>query len=390
MVTDKGTMIINRKREGSFWPSKQQELLLQAALLKGEEAITAWEQWKAHADIDSLDHGSHRLLPLLYRNLHSHGVDDPSMNRLKGVYRRTWYENQMLFHTIASLLGSFQRAGIETIVLKGAALTLLFYKDFGLRPMNDFDLLVRTDQAIPAIRLLREHGWKSRYFDFEPNEGYIAVYYSHGYADNAGRELDLHWHVISQCRDANADDDFWRGSVKTEIHDVPTRVLDAADQLLHVCVHGAKWNDTPSFRWVADSMTILNNAGRIDWGRLIVQAEKLRLILPMLDTLSYLKDVFRAPVEPEILRSLLDKPVLKVERIEYKIISVPPTRWTAVLELWCQHFRLTGDADIIRKIMSFPKFLQKIWGIALWKLPFQGVLKMLTWQKTHSPKTPSQ
>jgi len=378
--------MVNRRREDSFWPSKQQELLLQAALLKGGKAMTAWEQWRSNADIDSLDHGSHRLLPLLYRNLHGRG-DDPCMDRLKGVYRRTWYENQMLFHTIASLLGSFHRAGIGTIVLKGAALTMLFYKDLGLRPMNDFDVLVHTDQAIHAIRLLKEYGWKPRYFD--PDAGYISVAYSHGFVDDAGREFDLHWHAMAQCRNADSDDDFWQGSVETEIRDVPTRVFSKADQLLHVCVHGAKWNETPSFRWVADAMTILNDAGRVDWGRLIVQAEKRRLILPLLDTLSYLKDVFQAPVEPEIVGSLRDKPVLKVERLEYKINSVPPTRWTAVLDLWCQHFRLTGDAKTIRKIISFPKFLQRIWGIALWKLPFQGILKMLTWQKIQSTETHS-
>jgi hypothetical protein len=339
-------------------------------------------------DIDRLDPGSYRLLPLLYRNLTSQRVEDPLLMKLKGVYRLTWYKNQMLFHAIASLLSSFHRAGIGTIVLKGAALTLLFYKDYGLRPMNDFDVLVHTDQAIPAIRLLREHGWKPRYFD--PNEGYIAVAYSHGFADNAGREFDLHWHVIAQCRAANADDDFWQSSVKTKIHDVPTRVLGAADQLLHVCVHGARWNDTPSFRWVADSMTILNNAAtRIDWSRLIVQAEKRRLILPLLDTLSYLKDVFRAPVGPEILRSLRDKPVLKVERIEYKITSIPPTRWTAILDLWCQHSRLTENTNTLRRIMKFPIFLRRIWGISMWKLPYRGFSKIITWHQNRLSKKPS-
>jgi len=354
---------------------------LKAALLTGEEAIEAWEMWRAYNDIDSLDYGSHRLLPLLYRNLLSHGVSDPDMSRLKGVYRRTWYENQMLFHTIASLLSSFHKAGIETIVLKGAALTLMSYKDFGLRPMNDFDVLVHTEQAMPAIRLLKEHGWRPRYFD--PDPGYISVAYSHGFEDDKGREFDLHWHAIAQCRDARADDDFWRDSVETEISGIPTRVLNEADQLLHVCVHGAKWNETPSFRWVADSLSILNSAGAgIDWGRLIDQAEKRRLILPVLDTLSYLRDTFRAAIDPETLRILRAKPVPGVERLEYRITSVPITRWTAMLDLWCQHLRLEGDANIVRKIVSFPGFLQNIWGIALWRLPLQGIQKMLAWQKS--------
>lgn len=369
-----------KKREGSFWPTQQQELLLRAALLNGREAAEAWKEWRSRVDIDDIDHldpGSYRLLPLLYRNLNSQQAEDPLMKKLKGVYRLTWYKNQMLFHAIADLLRSFQNAAIETMVLKGAALTLLCYKDYGLRPMNDFDVLVHTDQAMPAIRLLQKLGWKPK--DFEPREGYISVSYSHGFEDKSGREIDLHWHVFSQCREAHADDDFWGKAVLTKFHDVPTNVLNPADQLLHICVHGARWNETPPFRWVADAIMILNNTyNEIDWNRLAVQAEKRHLILPLLDTLQYLRDTFEAPISPEIIRNLQAVCVPHRERMEYKITVSPPTKWTAILDLWCQHSRLTGNTNTLRRIMKFPTFLQRIWGISLWKLPYWGFLKIIT------------
>ena len=82
---------------GGCWPTREQELLLQAALMQGKETIDAWEAWKSTVEIAQIDQGSYRLLPLLYKNLRDHGVEDPWADTLKGVYRSTWYKNQLLF-----------------------------------------------------------------------------------------------------------------------------------------------------------------------------------------------------------------------------------------------------------------------------------------------------
>jgi hypothetical protein len=36
---------------------------------------------------------------------------------------------------------------------------------------------------------------------------------------------------------------------------------------------------------------------------------------------------------------------------------------------------------VLRKLIRFPRFLQDIWGLSIWKLPFYGVFKMITWSK---------
>ena len=128
--------------KGGFWPTRHQELLLQACLLQGKEALDAWCKWKSTTDVDRLDIGSLRLMPLLYRNLQAHGVEDNLMNKFKGVYRFTLYKNHMLLHNMANVLAGFYDTGIQAMVLKGVALTLLHYRDYGLRPMEDLDVLI--------------------------------------------------------------------------------------------------------------------------------------------------------------------------------------------------------------------------------------------------------
>ena len=338
-------------------------------------------EWKSSVDIDRLDQGSLRLLPLLYWNLRTHGVKDPLMNRFKGVYRLTWYENQMLFHNMATLLRSFHNAGIQTMILKGVALTLLHYRDYGLRPLGDFDVLVHTEQALAAISLLRKLSWTPKSRSLEAfTETYISVTTGHGFKNTAGREFDLHWHVLPECCYANADDDFWDGAVLTKIHDVPTYALNPTDHLLHVCVHGAKWSPVPPIRWVADAMMIVKTSqSELDWDRLITQAEQRRLILPLGDALNYLRDVFDAPIPLAIPQSLQNMPTSQIERIEYEARTHSPELVGPLRALWFHYLRysrLVGEASLQHKLIRFPTVLQHIWGADhLWQVPFYAIFK---------------
>lgn len=356
--------------------TRVQELLLQAVLLQGSSAIEAWKAWKSTVNIEELDPGSYRLLPLLYRNLQTHYVMDPSIGRYKGVYRQTWYKNQLLFYTISSLLRSFHEAGIKTFLLKGAALTVLYYRDYGLRPMNDFDVLVLQEQVPPALELLGKLGWEPMYFT--PTEEYISVSYSHGFRNEKGQEFDLHWHVLSQSRWLNADDDFWEDAKTIDFHGVETYVLSPTDQLLHSCISGTRWDYIPPLRWVADAMSILRTSNsEIEWDRLISQAQKRYLVLPLREALDYLKSSMCAPIPTGVLQNLEKIPVRRIDRIEYRVNISPATRWTAVLDLWCQHSRLMKNTNLIRRLIRFPFFLQRIWGGSLVGLPFVGLSRLL-------------
>lgn len=361
------------------WPTWQQELLLKASLLQGGEAISAWEKWRSSVNIEQLDPGSHRLFPLLYHNLNMRGIKDPLMNMLKGVYNLTWYQNQLLFHKVAALLNSFHNAGIETMLLKGAALTLLYYRDHGLRPMGDIDVLVRTEQAPAAINLLRNLGWEPNPGSWQVafTEAYVSAAHARGFRDADGRELDLHWHVLLECCRADADNDFWDKAVPTKFYDASTHVLTPADQLLHVCVHGAKWNSTSPLRWVADAMMIIHSPkSEIDWNRLITQAEGRRLILPIRGALDYLKNKFDAPIPHAALQAIQNMQTSKMEHIEYSYKSQSylqkPLGYLPIL--WFDYARIAGNKTLALKLIGFVKHIQSYWGVKhLWQLPFYAI-----------------
>ena len=243
--------------EGGAFPSRRQELLLKAALFQGQTALEAWGTWKAEFDLEKrLDAGSYRLLPLLYHNLARHGVDEPVMGKLKGIYRRAWYLNQTLFRDGVSVLRSLHAAGIETAVLKGAALSLLCYKDPGLRPMDDFDILVPNRKRRLAIEMLQRDGWTPFGASFESlTEAELDIRHSCGFRNANGRDVDLHWRVLSPYLAYPADEeDFWAGAVVLQIMGEPTLALNSTDNLLHICVHATNWQPVHPMRWISDAM----------------------------------------------------------------------------------------------------------------------------------------
>jgi hypothetical protein len=372
-----GSRVNRASAEQSCWPTWRQELLLRAVLLQGKNSLDAWENWKSSGDINDLDRGSERLLPQLYRNLHDYGVRDPVLSQLKVIYRRTWRDNQLLFHQVSALLGAFHANGIETIVLKGAALALLHYKDVGLRPMNDFDVMIHEEKRSAAMQVMSELGWTPiPRWPEGLTEGYLSVVNSHGFAHSAGRECDLHWHLFPECCQPDADNDFWEQAVPFRIHGVLTRALAPADQLLHVCVHGAEWNPIPPIRWITDAMMIMKSSS-IDWNRILDQARKRQLMLPLRATLNYLVDEFEAPVPADTLESLRRAAISKLERAEYKykIQNFEPKALGYLPLLWFRYLRLEGNKRSGSKLIGFVKYLQRFWGAEkIWHLPTFGAL----------------
>ncbi len=350
-------------------PEPGQELLLKAALLPPNEAIAGWEGWLSNVGIDRIDSGSQRLLPLVYRNLHAIGAQHPLVNTFRGIYRRTWYENQILFHRMALLVSALERAGIATMLLKGAALVSLYYRDLGLRPMSDFDVLVPTDRAADAIRVLLSESCVPLGKRGAPVERMIQSdvfrewIHSEHFAEPEGRELDLHWHTLTECLTPDADTDFWNAAVPTVLNSAPTRALSSADQLLHICFHGAEWNRVPPVRWIADAMVVIRSSPDLDWERLLVQTMKRGLAPEMRNALGYLSDTFAAPIPPSVLDELHQIRVSRGELSRYRSRTRPPHFASHSLLLGRRYFQSTARVALGHPLIGFPKFLQQVWGL---------------------------
>jgi hypothetical protein len=305
----------------SNFATGRQELLLRAAVSKGQAAADAWQEWSRTADIEKdVDRGSFRLLPLLYVNLQQMGIDDPLMGRLKGIYRQSWSRNQTLFHDMAKVVDNLQSSGIKTMLLKGAALSLLYYKNNGARPMADIDVLIPRAKARLAHDLLIAAGWvPTPAF----NEGLLEYDHSVHFTNPHGQEFDLHWRLFHGCCQ-DEENDLWDGAAPVKMAGVAALAPNPTDMLFHAIIHGVVWNPEPPIRWVADAMSLIHSPDvDIDWTRLIALAKKYRVGLRLKKGMEYLCARFQTEIPPAVMETVRHLPVTYLEKMEYRFLMTP-------------------------------------------------------------------
>jgi len=280
------------------WPNEVQKLLL-IACLSVQEGIAqeAFREWSENIRLFVIDSGSHSLLPMLYERLRKWGLLYQDMPRLQGIARYFWVRHQSQRHELLVLADVFAKAGIEILLLKGAALNATAYSGT-TRTMADIDIAVRRRDAVVARNLLQKHGWKAGLRPAHERVLHGCPYY------RGEMQVDLHWDFLhSRPLDDNEQAVFWLSADKININGTIVRSLCPADQILHISEHGMRMNETAPFRWLADACLIVRRGG-IDWQRLAMLAERFDLIEPVRRTLSYVETVLNEPI-PQVAREAL-------------------------------------------------------------------------------------
>jgi Uncharacterised nucleotidyltransferase len=360
----------------AWLPTPRHLLLLRACLWQGEEALTAWSEWRGgEPDLAKVERGSLRLLPLLYRNLGPRLAGDPDAGWLRDVYRISWTTNQLGLRVGRRAIDALQATGTEVLALKGAALVGAVYGDLGARPMGDVDLAVPPPRIGEAVRALQGAGLTA--VEGDP-ESLLAARHSLAFRDPGGREVDLHrgmlWHPA-------LDEEFWRGSVGAEVAGARVRILNPADQILHVCAHGAAWNPVHPVRWAADAFKAIEAGGPLlDWQRLAAMARRGRLATPIAEALDVLAEDLDAPVPEDIRAELSRTPVSRAERRAHEALAGPPSsrRSVAMLSWFRERHRAQAELDGERaRLTGFVRYMQGFWGLdrpsqvpahAVWRL----------------------
>jgi aryl carrier-like protein len=279
---------------------EEQRQILRAALHPGPDARDEAIAWLPRANIESMGFDSLRLMPQLYERLRIEGIDTPLLPRLKGLKKHAWSRNNLLFRTASEAIRALQQAGIDVMLIKGTALIIAYYHDYSLRPMNDADLLVPHRQAREACQILARFGWTNEFSDPEnPQLIEQALQYRHAahLFDSRGRDLDLHWNLLTCRLGPDVDEDFWADSGESVLGGQKVRILNPADQLLHICVHGT---DSSPIRWIPDALAVLRSTPDLDWDRLLAQAHKKTLTLMIGRALEHVQRDFADRVPPEV------------------------------------------------------------------------------------------
>lgn len=285
------------------------------------------------------------------------------MKRLKGIYRHAWSSNHKLFFELNKILKKMHDAGIATMILKGAALTIQVYRNMAIRPMADMDILVKEDQAILADEVLKGAGWLS-----PANRrltGDLKYRHSINYTNREGFEFDLHWHPIKDSSivagEKKYTDLFWESAVPITVVEERTLAPDSPEALFLVIIHGTWDNLESPIRWIADACYLIDAIrSKAEWKRFVELVCSYRVPMQIYRALSYLRDRFAASIPIDVLEDVRRMHTTFIDRMVFhcSMIKGADQRYSIATRIpgLVEYLRVSGDRGWPKLLAGFPAY----------------------------------
>jgi hypothetical protein len=251
------------------------------------------------------------VAPLLYQRLQAGGADTatpPAVGRvLRECYLATAASNLRFYRELQALLGALRAAGVRVMVLKGAFLAEVVYRNVALRPLGDLDLLVPVEELDKAVECLRARGYHClRPFDVEVHAR-VRDQLPGFFRTGAAAMVDLHYGVAAP-RPGHAVDvqGLWERCVPARVAGTEVLSLCPEDLLLHLCGHLAYQHEFAfGLRPLCDiAATVEHYGADLRWEALIARAGEWRWQRGVYLALLCARDLVGAPVPSEVLEAM--------------------------------------------------------------------------------------
>jgi len=196
------------------------------------------------------------------------GTPDALLPRLKGILRYHRMLNSGLYAAMCSLIREYNKAGIQTLVMKGAAIKTGYVPGF-VRPMWDVDILVKPEDYKRAYGIAQLQGYKGAWSPHSIDMKRSNL-----------ESIDLH-HVFMRDIQNGANSSFWPECTEFTWNEAKFYVPECHALLLQLMANAhtnfiQHRGTTPPLRWVMDLDALILTCN-IDWGKIVSMARELNI-----------------------------------------------------------------------------------------------------------------
>lgn len=249
-----------------------QRLLLKAVTGSGKPAADAFRHWRALVPFDEIQHSALRVVPLLLALMKREGLEDPDLQRMKGIERHIWASNTLRFKQLFQALTAIRRSGAPFVLLKGAALLARIPEMAALRTTGDYDILVDPTYMDALRPELEAAGFVMRGFSFDdwgselqssPTAGIPLVH-----ADSAA-QVDIHWRALPHLRDPKLTERILYSAEQGVLHQDSVPIPSLAHQLFISLARCEPWDKDECLTRILEAYFLLSKCGdTLDWSEL--------------------------------------------------------------------------------------------------------------------------
>ena len=352
---------MGRIETSGFVPGDIETELLRAALWSGQDSVSSWRTWVSHTELWDLPRGCYHVIPLLYKNLESTGLDDEILAEYRSIYEHYTAISNEIIQCTARLTAALQEAGIPCMVLKGTASRYLYYDDPYTRTMADVDILITMADYHSVHRILTDAGFESER-SLDRYGALIPIRHGATFRSAAGTKVDLHWHALQICCNDDADNLMWNNTRDLNTPEFNTITLNDTLQLLHTIVHATQRVKNKPIRWVCDATNITRN-GDVDWHQFCAFGERLGVTPCLPDALEFLKLKMHIEVPEEVISDMRQAECSSTRLLELQSHSSPSGNFGMLKLLWHKYSYQQETKGEARHPLGYLAYIEQWCGV---------------------------
>jgi len=257
---------------GSFGAlAEPQTLLLQACLLDGDRASSAWAEWLRSTEdpvefIRCDNSGIRRLLPLLYhasRNFDTQ-IDGMLGTCLRAAHMREQLRMKIYLEILWLVVDALSDQAIEAIFLNGSALAGTVYPRPEMRHCHDIDILIDRAEWARAISVLEAAGLLLTGQDDQ------TVQLEHA----SQLPIKLHGDLRYQQQARTGFEEVFAGRFEHSIEARTFQTLSSSQMFLQISAGLPGRPEVSPIQLSCDAWHVVNSAAELDSGDLMAQADR--------------------------------------------------------------------------------------------------------------------
>lgn len=316
----------------------------------------------------------HGITPLLCRQLQEDAelwsrIPTAAQEQLQQRYLDSVRRNLLIYQHFLKFIKMLQKLDIPVILLKGAFLAHVVYRDHALRPMVDVDILVREGDILRTEEVLVALGYELK--EWKHREWCLKHHYHLSYVHPTIHvTIEVHWHVQRPEASYRVPiEELWSQTQPVTIAGVELLGLSIEHLLLHISLHNAKHGFGVGLRPFCDLAALLmRHKEQIEWKRVQAEAERWQITKAVYLSLYFTHDFFDC-VPDHILTLFdpgnVDAGILAVARDQVLSFGRARARLSpAFLELWEAKPNQNKFTGLLQRVFLPPDVMASIYNLS--------------------------
>ena len=244
-------------------------------------------------------------------------------DQLRNIYYCTLRRNLIFAQALEENVRLLRAENIELIIFKGLLLAEIVYRDPGMRPMSDIDVMAREEDLKRIDLIFKGIGYSAGVgskdgLEVSFNSQRNSILYFR--TNKTTVYWHLYWHFINTLPYNRAILDkidmekIWKDSGEIELGKICLRTFSLYHQVIYLCLHAMQHSFRPLILLCDINELISQNSQRIDWGVLEQEAREFGLAKHLYYGLYFASKIMELKVPQQVLERLKPKKISVFER----------------------------------------------------------------------------